>query len=128
MTPEVKTAIQEIVSAFPSSPIDQVDDGTGGAFVTLHGLSLIEFPYQQSETWMGFQITHTYPYADIYPLFVRHDLSRRDGKPLGEGTSLGMFRNQPAIQISRKANHHDPATDTALLKICKVMQWLKTRS
>ena len=128
MTPDVKGAIDEIVQAFPICPVEPAEDGEGGAFVILHGVPLLGFPYQQEETWMGFQITHTYPYADVYPLFVRHDLSRCDGKPLGEGTSVGQFRGKPAIQISRRANRHDPATDTALLKVCKVLRWLKSRT
>jgi hypothetical protein len=127
MTPEVKTAIDEIAAAFPACQIERVEDGQGGAFVTVHGIPLDTSPYQQADTWVGFQITHTYPYADIYPHFIRHDLSRRDGKPLGEGTSAGSFRNQPAVQVSRRANRHNPATDTALLKLCKVMRWLKSR-
>jgi hypothetical protein len=127
MTPEVDTAIKEIATAFPGCRIDVTEDGQGGAFVRLHGAAL-EGSYQQDTTWIGFQITHTYPYADVYPHFVRHDLSRRDGKPLGEGTSMGSFRNEPAIQVSRRANRHNPSTDTALLKLCKVLRWLNTRS
>lgn len=128
MTPEVKGAIAEVSEAFPGCRLDTAEDGQGGAFVTLHSVPLVDFPYQQAETWVGFRITHTYPYADVYPHFVRHDLSRRDGKALGQGTSLGRFLNQPAIQISRRAKRHDPATDTALLKLMKVLRWLKSRS
>jgi|SRR5580700_2436144 len=127
MTAEVQGAIQEIIQAFPGCRLEPVEDGQGGAVVMLHDV-LIDGPlYQQANTWVGFQITHTYPYADVYPHFVRHDLSRRDGKPLGDGTSLGSFRNQPAIQISRRSNRHDPVTDTALLKLCKVLRWLNSR-
>jgi hypothetical protein len=128
MTPEVQGAIQEINQAFPGSSLEHVEDGQGGAIVTLHDVRLDGPQYQQESTWIGFHITHTYPYADVYPHFVRHDLSRGDGKPLGEGTSLGSFRNQPAIQISRRSNRHDPATHTALLKLCKVLRWLNSRS
>ena len=127
MTPEVQAAIQEIIEAFPAGRLEQVEDGQGGAIVTVHDIPVDGGKYQQPNTWVGFHITHTYPYADVYPHFVRHDLSRCDGKPLGEGTSLGSFRNQPAIQISRRSNRHDPTTDTALLKLCKVMRWLNSR-
>jgi hypothetical protein len=128
MTPEVQAAIQEIAQTFPLCGLEAVEDGQGGAVVTLHEVPF-EAPslYQQANTWVGFQITHTYPYADVYPHFVRHDLGRRDGKPLGEGTSIGSFRNQPAVQISRRSNRHDPTTDTALLKLCKVLRWLNSR-
>ncbi len=128
MTPEVEGAIQEIMAAFPTGRVERVDDGQGGAVVTLQDVALEGDRYQQASTWVGFHITHTYPFADVYPHFVRYDLSRRDGKPLGEGTSLSSFRNQPAIQISRRSNRHNPATDTALLKLCKVLRWLISRS
>jgi hypothetical protein len=127
MTPDVKNAVDEIAGAFASGSVDAIEDGQGGAFVTVRDMSLDGGPYQQATTSVSFQITHTYPYADVYPHFVRHDLSRSDGKPLGEGTSMGNFRGQPAIQISRRSNRLNPATDTALLKLCKVMRWLKSR-
>ena len=126
MTPDVDEAIQQIAEAYPACSIEKVDDGEGGAFVTIKHLPL-DGRYAQPTTWVGFRITHTYPYADVYPHFVRHDLSRRDGKPLGDATSVGNFRSQPAIQLSRRANRHDPATDTALLKLQKVLKWLNSR-
>jgi hypothetical protein len=126
MTSEVQAAIQEIAQAFHGYRLESVDDGQGGAFVVLYDVPLAG-PYQQTHTWVGFQLTHTYPYADVYPHFVRYDLSRHDGKPLGDGMAIGNFRNQPTIQISRRANRHNPATDTALLKLCKVLRWLNSR-
>lgn len=126
MTPMVQEAIAQIAAAFPGCEIEKVDDGEGGAFVTVKDVP-IDGLYMQSKSWFGFRITHTYPYADIYPHFVRHDLARKDGKPLGEATSVGTFRGQPAVQLSRKANRHDAATDTALLKLEKVLKWLKSR-
>ena len=126
MTPEVEGAIREIAEAYPTCALETADDGQGGAFVKVKDVP-ISGPYTQSTTWFGFRITHTYPYADVYPHFVRHDLSRRDGKPLGDATSVGSFQNQPAVQLSRRANRHNAATDTALLKLQKVLQWLNSR-
>ena len=126
MTPAVQEAIQELSRAFRGCKIDAVEDGGGGAFVILEDVPLAG-PYQQPSSWFGFQVTHTYPYADVYPHFVRHDLSRCDGKPLGEGTGIGTFRNRPAIQLSRRSNRLDPATNTALLKLLKVLRWLNSR-
>lgn len=127
MTPEVMNALQEIRDAFPSCRLDPDEDGQGGAIVTLHDVPIEGSLYQQSDSWIGFHVTHTYPYADVYPHFVRHDLSRRDGKPLGEGTSSGAFRGAAAIQISRRTNKLDPTSNTALLKLLKVLRWLTTR-
>ena len=127
MTPEVQTAIKEIAEAYPGCRLDTVEDTEGGALVTVHDVPIEGTIYRQPNTWVGFHITHTYPYADVYPHFVRHDLSRTDSKALGEGTSIGTFRNAPAVQISRRTNKLDPTSHTALLKLCKVMRWLTSR-
>src|SRR5262249_15817710 len=123
MTPEVRTALEGIAQAYPGCRLETVEDGQGGTFVTLHAVPLAG-RYQQPDPWVGFQTTHPYPCADVSPHFVRHDLSRCDGKPLGEGTGMGAFRGQPAVQLSRRANHLNPNTDTALLKLFKVLRWL----
>lgn len=127
MTPEVAAAVQEVQDAFPGCRVDTNDDGAGGAIVTVHDVRLDEGPFAQAGTWVGFHITHLYPYCDVYPHFVRPDLSRRSGAALGDGMSVGTFRGQPAIQISRKSNRHNAATDTAALKLLKVLRWLKSR-
>src|SRR5213592_396455 len=124
MTPEVIAAIQEIQDAFPGCHVETAD---GGAMVTVHDIPLDEGPFAQAGTWVGFHITHLYPYCDVYPHFVRPDLSRRSGAALGDSISAGTFRGQPAIQISRKSNRHNAATDTAALKLLKVLRWLKSR-
>ena len=76
---------------------------------------------------MGFRVTFTYPYADVYPHFVRGDLQRIDGTPLGEATSPTTFLDRAAIQLSRRSNRRDAAIETALLKLVKVMEWLRSR-
>jgi len=125
LAPAVTKAIEDIRSTFSELRIEADPDGSGGAFVTVHDVSL-GAPYSQAETWIGFQITFQYPYADVYPHFVRADLSRLDGRPLGEGLGGAQFRGQPATQISRRSNKLNPATDTAVLKLLKVLQWLRT--
>jgi hypothetical protein len=127
MTPEITEAIQEIQDAFPGCRVETADDGAGGAMVTVHEVAIEEGPFAQDKTWIGFHITNPYPYCDVYPHFVRPDLSRRTGAALGEGMSVGAFRGQPAIQISRKSNRHNAATDTAAIKLLKVLRWLKSR-
>jgi len=127
MTPEVKNAVDEICAAFRERSVEIVEDREGGAVVTVSALPLDGSPYAQADTFVGFHITHPYPYADVYPHFVRHDLNRRDGKAFGEGFSIGTFHDKPAVQISRRSNKLDPATNTALLKLQKVLRWLKSR-
>ena len=53
-------------------------------------------------------------------------LARSDGGGLGEGFGTASFRGQPAIQISRKSNRLNPDTDTAALKLLKVVKWMKS--
>ena len=126
ITPIVEKAIEQVRATFPDCPLESVPDGGGGAFVTLRNVPLGP-PWAQTDTWISFQVTFQYPYADVYPHFVRPDLKREDGQPVGPGLGQAQFQNQPAIQISRRSNKLNPATDTAALKLLKVMQWLRSQ-
>ncbi|WP_208757043.1 hypothetical protein [Bradyrhizobium nanningense] len=125
ITPAIEKAIAEIRSSFPECQIDAEPDGSGGAYVMVRDVPLGP-PYVQPTIWIGFQITFQYPYADVYPHFTCAELKRTDGRPLGEGLGLASHRGSPAMQISRRSNKLNPATDTAALKLLKVMQWLRT--
>lgn len=125
MTPEVAAAVDGIKAAFPDATVEVKEEGDA-AVVLLDPIDLGE-PYAQPTTWIGFRITFQYPYSDVYPHFVRGDLSRIDGAALGEGMSVTTFDNRPAVQISRRSNRLDPGTDTALIKLNKVLKWLRTR-
>lgn len=122
----VVKAIDELRACFPDCPLQMTPDGAGGALIEMQAIPLGS-PWAQSETWIGFQITYQYPYADVYPHFVRHDLSREDKKPFGPGLGQGHFRGVPAVQISRRSNKLNPATDTATLKLLKVLSWLRSQ-
>ncbi len=94
MTPEVAQAIDEIAKQFTGHPLLIGDDLHGGACVIVEDLPLGP-PYAADASWVGFHVTHNCPYADIYPHFMRADLSRRDHLALGEGISPGhIFRKQ----------------------------------
>jgi len=124
VTPEVAIAIEELEATFPDCHVVVRADGEGGCWVVIEGVPLGP-PHAQSDTWLGFRITFQYPNADVYPLFVRNDLSRLDGAPLGEGMSMNTFDGRPAVQVSRKSNHLDPRVDTAVGKVLKVLLWLQ---
>lgn len=124
-TPEVADAIEKIRATVTPNPVTVREDGEGGAFVIVEGADPGPL-YTQTDTWIGFRITFQYPYADVYPHYVRGDLSRRDQRALGDGTSPATFESRPAIQLSRRSNHLNPATDTAVLKMLKVLEWLRT--
>ena len=126
MTAAVAIAIAEIKETFEESTVTVKEDGGGGAHVRIEPVDPGS-PYVQRDTWIGFHITGQYPYADVYPLFVRADLSRVDGKPLGEAMSVSKFDGHPAIQVSRRSNRLNAAIDTAALKVQKVLQWMASR-
>lgn len=126
MKPEVQKAIDEIQAAHTDAPFTIRKDGEGGAYVILEEIDPGPI-YRQRVTWIGFRITFQYPYSDTYPHYVRGDLARVDGRTLGEAMSPMTFEGRPAIQISRRSNHINPQTDTALIKLQKVLTWLATR-
>ena len=124
VTQEVRMAVAEIAAVYPH--VSLKPDGVGGAHVVVEGMKLAPI-YGQRETWVGFHITYAYPQADVYPHFVRGDLYRVDGAALGEGTSTGhSFSDRAAVQLSRRSNRLNPAVDTALLKLQKVIRWLNS--
>ena len=127
MNENVRKAIEDIQAAFPEAACTSTPDGQGGAYVILDPVKP-GGPYSQEDSWVGFQLTFQYPYADVYPHYVRHDLSRKDGEKLGEAFHQNQsFQDRPAVMVSRKSTRLNPSTDTALLKLQKVLQWISTR-
>lgn len=125
-TPEVEAALGEIRLAHPTATLAARDDGQGGALVIVEPLALGP-PYAQDLTWIGFHITHLHPQADIYPHHVRGDLSRLDGGGLGSGTGASSFEGRSSIQLSRRSNRRDAVADTALLKMERILAWLRSK-
>jgi hypothetical protein len=80
--------------------------------------------YAPSTTWLGFHASAAYPDADVYPHYVGGDLVRVDGQPHGPAIQAVTWQNCPALQISRRSNHRDPAVDNAALKAERIRQWL----
>jgi hypothetical protein len=127
MNESVQQAVSQIKANFLDNPVEVQDDDQGGAWVLIEDLEMGDI-YEPSTSWMGFRITFQYPNADVYPHYIRSDLLRKDKRPLGDGVSGGhTFMGRPALQLSRRSNRLNPATDTALLKLMKVRQWFSTR-
>jgi hypothetical protein len=127
MTPEVAAAIEEIKAAFPNHPVDVDPEAQGGAYVTVHDISLGE-QYQPTTSWVGFLISFQHPRADVYPHFIDPSVRRVDGRSLGEGFSTPMeWQGRQATQVSRRSNRWNALTDTAALKLAKVLDWISTR-
>lgn len=123
--PQIEKAIADIRSTFAECNVEAEPDGGGGTYVIVHDVPL-GLPYAQQKIWVGFQITFQYPYADVYPHFTCPELARADSRSLGEGIGNANWRGRAVTQLSRRSNKLNPATDTAALKLLKVMQWLRT--
>lgn len=127
IVPSVELGIQQIHSTFPSCELTVQADDNGGAFVRVGNIPLGP-PFKNSTIWIGFQITFQYPHADVYPHFTTPELTRLDNQDLGQGYGKAAFQGSPALQISRRSNNLNPQTDTAALKLQKVIRWMKSES
>jgi len=127
MTPDVEAAINELRRDFAGHQIDVEDEPQGGAYVIVHDLPLGD-QYAPPCSWVGFLIHFQYPRSDIYPHFIDASVTRVDGKGWGGGISGPTdWRDRKVLQISRKSNHWNPNTDSAALKLAKVLEWLKQK-
>ncbi len=126
MKSEVGQAVEELRRCFGDAEIVAHAKDDGGAVVSINLIDLGP-GYSPQRTWVKFAISFQYPYADIYPLFVRPDLVRADGQPHGEGIAAASFEGEPALRLSRRNNHLNPEVDTAALKVTKVIEWLRTQ-
>jgi len=130
MNDTVQLAVEEIRNAYRGHVLEVLPDDEGGAFVKVHDLLLGE-QYQPARSWVAFRITFQYPFADIYPHYCMANLARKDGRALGEGFSQNTWKSpagdEAATMLSRRSNHLNAATDTAALKLAKILDWIKTR-
>ncbi len=124
MKSEVEQAVAELRRCFGDAAVAAQAKDDGGAAVTIDPIDVGPV-YVPQQTWLKFLVGFQYPYADIYPLFVHPELARADGHPHGEGFALAEFEGEPALQLSRRSNHMDVEIDTAVLKVAKVIQWLR---
>lgn len=124
MAPEVEEAIAEIREAFPGLRVEVQPESQGGAYVVVHDL-VFDSRYAPSRSWIGFLIPFQYPDLDVYPHFTDAALARVDGAALESAFQKTTWRDQPVTQISRRSHRWDAATDTAALKLGKVVSWLR---
>lgn len=126
MTAAVAQAIEELTAQFPDSVVTATETGDGGAWVHLEPVT-IGGSYTHPTSWVAFQLTFTYPDADVYPHFVRADLARTDGQPLGESFSSTSYGPSavPAVQVSRRSP--EMLRNDATAKLLKVLEWVRSR-
>ena len=129
LKPAVEEAIRDLRKAFLKATVSPTEDGQGGADIVIEPVLLDSKVFVQGETWVGFNLSFQLPYADVYPIHVRSDLARRDGRELREA-SEGLhpnksFQGQPSLMLSRRSNNRDPEQDKPHLKVLKVLEWLR---
>lgn len=128
----VEGALAGLRAAYGDSRILVVPDGQGGAWAEIAEVELSRV-YVQASSFAVFLLPFNLPGADIYPIFVRDDLARRDGAPLGEGLQStilswpGQPAERPVIQISRRTRGGAFTAQTAVQKVEKVFEWLRNR-
>jgi hypothetical protein len=138
MKPTVEAGLIELRVGLQDNNIRHLEDGEGGAFVIVDELFIGE-NFTPSTAWIGFHITWSYPDADVYPHFlgpqVKYVGAREapnqhpDGNlpvPMTRGATMPGF-NQPAIQISRRSQRRSVETDSALLKLMRVLAFLTSK-
>jgi len=130
-TPELKEAVQKAIddlrADFQPTELRIEADAEGGARVMFGPVSLGP-QYVQRDSWIGAHIPAQIPYADIYPVFFRGDLTRVDGKALTAPLTNGhTFMGVPAVQASRRSNKRDAAVETVKMKFKKVLVWVNSQ-
>lgn len=125
LTPDVDLAVDEIRATFEDATVTVEETGDGGAWIAVEPVPL-GAQFSQESTDVHFQVTFQYPSADVYPHFVRADLSRVDGSPLGPAFQPVQWgpHTLAGVQVSRATRQIDPTVDTAALKLLKVMEFI----
>lgn len=132
LTPAVTAAVEAIRTQVAGN-LMAWGDGAGGAHVFLESVDLGE-PFTQATTWAAFHLPHTLPEGDLYPLWMRPDLSRSDGKPIGKLNATGqnfMHRDnkwltEPAVMVSLRSNDRDPRIDSPARKLARILDIVRS--
>ena len=125
----VGVGVTEIVRAYPDTR--HVADGQGGAWIEIPEVEVGEL-YARSTSLLICLLPFALPAADVYLIFFDRTLTRTDGSALGEGfapTELswpGEPEPRAVTQVSRRTRG-DFALQTPLIKIEKVLEWVRTR-
>ena len=128
MNVEVSNAIKELEIQFVNSPLTIRDDNQGGAYVIVDSITLGS-KYKPESTWLGFQITAQYPYADIYPVFMGAEVVKADGTEFIVPVTKGhTFESRQAIQISRRNGAANSGSQKVTMKLLKILDFLENLS
>lgn len=121
----VELAVAAVQDQFAGHPVNTVSDGVGGVFVIIDDVDLGP-AYTPAVTWVGFHINPAYPHSDVYPHYIGR-LTRVDNQAHGVAVQPVDWQGRPALQLSRRSNRWNSATDTAALKAEKVLTWFRAQ-
>jgi len=121
MSDQVTTAVDTVREHFAGHVVEVTPDGGGGAYVVVRDVE-VGVHYTPVTTWLGFQMNNAYPRSDVYPHYVGV-VACTDGRGHGVGVQAVSWRNEPALQLSRRSNRWNLAYDNAALKAEKVLTW-----
>lgn len=125
----VGVGVTEIVRAYPDTR--HVADGQGGAWIEIPEVEVGDL-YACPTSFLVCLLPFALPAADIYPIFLDRTLTRADESALGEGFAPAELSwpgdpvPRPVIQVSRRTRG-DFAVQKPLIKIEKVLEWVRTR-
>jgi hypothetical protein len=123
----VQRALEGIRQSFAPADFVVEPDNEGGARVRFGPVALSK-SYFQRETWVAAHLVAQLPYADVYPVFLRGDLSRADGVQLVAPMTTGhSFMGLSAVQVSRRSNRRDASIETPAMKLLKVLDWVNAQ-
>lgn len=138
MIDHVETGLDLLREGMAGHDVRVMEDGSGGVYVIVEEVDIGDH-FMPPRSWIGFHTTWAED-ADVYPHFI--DPSVRyvgpsDGAPnafpdgnlptaMSHGATMPGF-NLPAIQISRRSNHRNAETDTPLMKLLRIVEFLRTR-
>jgi len=138
MKAAVEAAIAELRAGLPDLTVRDLADPDGGAFVIVDDVD-IGAGFSPSISWIGFQITWTYPDSDVYPHFIDPGVRYVGGgdapvehaegnlpTAMSRGAKMPGFE-LPAIQVSQRSNRRNADTDTSLCKLLRIIEFLRTR-
>jgi len=123
----VQKAIAELMERFGEASVTFEPDGHGGARVTVARVPL-PAGLDRGETWVGFMIPYDYDDVQVYGHHFPAELRCAGGGELsGSGFGQGQWNGTASLVISRSSNCWRKGTDTALLKLLKVVEFLDQR-
>jgi hypothetical protein len=137
MLEHVETGLSMLRDGMAGHGVQVKDDGSGGAFVIVEDIDIGDH-FAPTRSWIGFHATWAED-ADVYPHYIDPEMryvgSGAAPNEFPEGNlPSAMSRNaqmpgfeRPAIQISRRSNHRNAETDSPLMKLLRIIDFLRTR-